>query len=671
MPRQSRLIYVWTKDYKALQNNGFCLVADYKITFDGEKFTFAYNKDIPVAFNELKNICTLVGKNGVGKSSALELIDEVISVNQSTKYLSIFEITGEDGVKTIEIVPLLNYDLTEISDNTPYPEPYQSLNEQITEVNISSGCSFQFRINSNGSEHGGLYNTISDSEFKLDEQSYNGRYIGLIVYNSSDSDEVHNSMKNRGSRERCVISTNLLQHVKSDKSATTLKNLSDLKTIFKDIIDLCDEEVKISYFSVNDDLEREVFTSFNKIYGKNIGDEPLKAAILSFKEVFHQKIESKIKPNTRNIFWSRDKSNIFKFTINFLVNNKSNTIERELFSRQFSNEFNLNPTNISEFNEINTNLNEITASLFTLITSLIKFFNEAKSRLITIPNTNNLNGSRNKIELQFSAVETDANISVYNFKEILKDLINKNPQFEVEINTVLKPYWLGISSGELNVLKLFSGMMDCDFSPRVQFSNNIILLLDEPEQAYHPEWQRKFIQLLITFTKYMKEMKYWSCDNIQIVMTTHSPFTISDLLEENTHYLDSDNKNKTLIIKNKNAFAGNIHELLINKFFLSSTIGSYSEKTLKKTICFMNNSESQKKDRMQWASHKLIIERVSDPLLKRELLKIYNEKLPPTHVDREKDYLNILKKFDKNNLSVSLSENDLSELATLLGKASV
>ncbi len=44
MPKQQRLIYVWTKNYKALQNIGFCLVADYRITFDGKKFTLKQKK---------------------------------------------------------------------------------------------------------------------------------------------------------------------------------------------------------------------------------------------------------------------------------------------------------------------------------------------------------------------------------------------------------------------------------------------------------------------------------------------------------------------------------------------------------------------------------------------------------------------------------------------------
>ncbi|WFB70045.1 ATP-binding protein [Chryseobacterium sp. WX] len=78
----------------------------------------------------------------------------------------------------------------------------------------------------------------------------------------------------------------------------------------------------------------------------------------------------------------------------------------------------------------------------------------------------------------------------------------------------------------------------CIFTTLVGISCNItdnaLILIDEPEISLHPEWQEKYIQLLIeTFKKFK---------NCHFIIATHSPQLISKLSTENCYILQMDNK---------------------------------------------------------------------------------------------------------------------------------
>lgn len=78
----------------------------------------------------------------------------------------------------------------------------------------------------------------------------------------------------------------------------------------------------------------------------------------------------------------------------------------------------------------------------------------------------------------------------------------------------------------------------CIFTTLVGISCNIkdnsLILIDEPEISLHPEWQEKYIQLLIeTFQNYK---------NCHFIIATHSPQLISKLSKDNCFILQMDSK---------------------------------------------------------------------------------------------------------------------------------
>ncbi|WP_405081691.1 hypothetical protein ACI48J_03530 [Paenibacillus chitinolyticus] len=105
-----------------------------------------------------------------------------------------------------------------------------------------------------------------------------------------------------------------------------------------------------------------------------------------------------------------------------------------------------------------------------------------------------------------------------------------------------------------------------------------LLFIDEGELYYHPEWQRKFVTTLIDF---VHDTSIES--QIQVVITTNSPFIISDILSEDITYLSREEQ------KFDQTFGQNIHKLLKHNFFMSYTIGEYSRELIERIInwlCF-------------------------------------------------------------------------------------
>ena len=105
-----------------------------------------------------------------------------------------------------------------------------------------------------------------------------------------------------------------------------------------------------------------------------------------------------------------------------------------------------------------------------------------------------------------------------------------------------------------------------------------IVLMDEPEAYMHPELARRFMAKLYEITdKYQEER------TIQIIIGTHSPFMLSDVLPGQITRLDIDKQTGNAIVMNgseREYFGANIHSILADGFFLEYTLGEYSRNYL-------------------------------------------------------------------------------------------
>ena len=104
----------------------------------------------------------------------------------------------------------------------------------------------------------------------------------------------------------------------------------------------------------------------------------------------------------------------------------------------------------------------------------------------------------------------------------------------------------------------------------VSEGDTAVLFIDEGEVYYHPEWQRQFMQILLELVN-----TYSKSGSVQIILTTNSPFLISDILEEDVVYLPSH-----LHKSGGKAFGQNIHMLLKDSFFMKATIGEFARRRI-------------------------------------------------------------------------------------------
>jgi energy-coupling factor transporter ATP-binding protein EcfA2 len=168
---------------------------------------------------------------------------------------------------------------------------------------------------------------------------------------------------------------------------------------------------------------------------------------------------------------------------------------------------------------------------------------------------------------------------------------------------------------------------------------NFSLILDEAELCFHPEYQRTFIYKLI------ETLKRLSLSNqhgkINIIFATHSPFILSDVPAQNILYLeDGKPKGKEEF---KNPFAANISDILAQSFFLKDNgfIGEFAAEKIKDVITKIkkysdpktNGNKKKEKLGMEYKECEDTINLIGEPIIKTKL----EQMLPKTGLDKQKE----------------------------------
>ena len=162
--------------------------------------------------------------------------------------------------------------------------------------------------------------------------------------------------------------------------------------------------------------------------------------------------------------------------------------------------------------------------------------------------------------------------------------------------------------------------------------------MDEVEICFHPEYQRRFISEMIGYIERLGLNKNMA---FNILIATHSPFILSDILKGNILYLD-DGKNANIIDKFKNPFCANICDLLYQSFFLKEGfIGEYSRQKMRNIFLLLNKpknlSTKEIKEKRIEEQINFYIEEVGDPFIIMQLKKLalrQNMKIDEKNIDR-------------------------------------
>jgi predicted ATP-dependent endonuclease of OLD family len=153
------------------------------------------------------------------------------------------------------------------------------------------------------------------------------------------------------------------------------------------------------------------------------------------------------------------------------------------------------------------------------------------------------------------------------------------------------------------------------------------IFIDEFELGLHPNWQKKTLSYMIDFFK-MFDIK------IDLFITSHSPFILSDIPKENVIFLEN-GKQKLPFKDNEQTFGANIHTLLSHGFFMKDKglMGEFAKAKIQDVIYFLNKDEKTKIETKEDAWK--IIQIIGEPFLKYKLEEKFHENYSSDKVKNE------------------------------------
>jgi hypothetical protein len=214
--------------------------------------------------------------------------------------------------------------------------------------------------------------------------------------------------------------------------------------------------------------------------------------------------------------------------------------------------------------------------------------------------------------------------------------------------------WRGLSTGEDALLGQYSRFYEV--KSRIK-QRNILILIDEGDLYFHPQWQKEYLTRLLQFIPFIFPRK-----QIQFVITTHSPFIASDLPKQNLIFLEKGEDGSCIIadpLDQPETFGANIHELFTNSFFLANGLmGEFAREKIEQLITDVN--EMQHISELQYErDFKKRINIIGEPFIKAKLLELVAQKSNGDLLDKiiadratELDHLRQIrqtKRNDKNN----------------------
>jgi hypothetical protein len=164
------------------------------------------------------------------------------------------------------------------------------------------------------------------------------------------------------------------------------------------------------------------------------------------------------------------------------------------------------------------------------------------------------------------------------------------------------------------------------------------IILEEIELYFHPEYQRNFIYSLINLLENSGIDE--NIKDVNILIVTHSPFILSDIPKSNVLFLK---EGRQVTDMQENTFGANIHSMLQNAFFLNGvTIGDFARDRINRLFGKLHNDVITED-----VYQEILL--VSEPFIKSQLLKMYNERYPHHQMKEMEERIAVLEKALSNN----------------------
>ena len=626
------------------------------ITIEGD--VIKYNPDKVISFYDIRpnekdhlkiNVTAVVGKNGSGKSSLIELFFRIIN---NVAFLHKDELKTED----LEFVPGLEAELFYLSKGRLHS--VETLRDIVTiqDYNLL-GTTF---------EKDGEKRNFSFEDFKnwfytiaVNYSIYplNSLHLGDWIkrlFHKNDSYQtplVINPMRTKGTIniniENELVKYRLLANLMApipekepdedlqdigirqitEKQKATKVEFKFIPEKNKTIYSYYDDkeiEHSVPYVDINT-TEKDILELVAECFGFSIESLPQSILIEETKKYIIRKL---IKTATYSQY------SIYEDSISILYKDK--------LDKSFVPSYKENEQSLTNYiNALKDDSSHITYKLkqainyikyIDLFDKLEQFTINLESDTVRLENyisTNDL-GDIDRIEL--------IPPPIFKPKIILKNIIDEESDFEL------------LSSGEKQRIHTISSILyhiknlnsvESKKSKLVSYSD-VNLLLDEIELYYHPEMQREYLSFLI---KMLSKLTLGNIESINICFVTHSPFILSDIPNEYILFLNEEGYPKKDAINFK-TFGANIHDLLKHSFFLDKDgyMGDFAKNKIISAVDYLVKSKKAKEKKTSfedpiWDKVKVVefINLIGEPLIQKSMMDMYREIFPKNKEELQKE----------------------------------
>jgi len=529
------LLYVWIEDYKNIHHQGFNFSPRYRFEFENKELTCEENNDaLPVNFFG-ENIANVTAIVGQNGSGKTNLIK---ATNIFFEYLlsqGNEKFTGENGLSNEFLIVILE---------NRKPTIYTNIDKIVYQKeNLYEGRTIT-KINSVI-----LSNALYYFDFKFKEVKDLTTYR-LITDELTDTEKVDKFFQDEFKRQWLLSKVDIKMPFEIPKYINFLF-ITKFKARLKEELKFIEEIVRHTQNDENEIPVKLLFLIRIVYY------------IHSVLGRHHTKFKDTL--NITRIQKGKDLIDDFhKKIINILI--EINTkIKEKYFGQKKTEDEQIN------FEKVKIFLEEIPK-----FDSL--FYKDGKKE--KGPVMVKLDESEFKLEIKREDIAS---------KQI--DFIEKFIEaFDVPVQPVFEFQWPGLSSGQLAFFNVFARFYSV--KANLEKGKGIIIFIDEGELYFHPQWQKQFINYILDGL-----INIYEGQRIQLIITSHSPFIISDLPKENIIFLKKGNKGERLSdgtdaegkcivvdgLKSKEkTFAANIHTLLSDSFFLEGgLIGEFASGKIK------------------------------------------------------------------------------------------
>lgn len=582
------LIYLWIENYKNIEKQGFNFSPRFKCEYDEEKneLTINEDKDYVSIFPDNINITAIVGENGVGKSNLTKFFSEIQNLTHSDR------------------------------TNQEY-ENYKKIFKQLEYLIVFKDSPFIWVF------HPYLNKIVNNSKYKLmyDETIYFHTEFNFAFYNTSSFEQY------RYKRELEPLYEKVENHLDNEYFIQTImesNNNRTLKNIFSQEKTSLDKLTVTCTFTI-DSLNTFLGWIYSFICNYRIQNN---ASIIHDKESkFKYKIDEILHYFDLNCYFTNNLEDISdeqkKIIIKLMINGGLDRFELNTYEDYL---------NVLTILFKNNHLNFIGKKLYDFFIKESYFEKKTDEEF------------EDEIQLKLEIKEEKV---WEKYKHDLMKLISHEILIDnLFLTTGTKKVNLSnLSSGEKSILllKLIINKLINEYTLMKPSNKSLVILLDEPETYLHPNLQKQLINDLYTI---FKNIDF----EIHFIITTHSPFLLSDLGKNNIVFLDRYKKDDLEVTNNiqkigncknisnnieiQNTFGANIHTLLSHSFFMKDGLmGEFAKEKINQVYNFITDNDTSFIKTKEEAKN--IINLIGEPMLRKELQFLYDEKFEVDDIDKQ------------------------------------